>query len=111
MSITVCVAPSHSTLTPKQSETNLTGTSVLPFKIFAGTSSVIGCPFLYAVVLFIVRDMLISPLVAVTVCVSPFHSTSAPIFSNIALKGTNVLPFSIIGNWSKLITPLLYYKI
>ena len=103
--ITDWISPFQSTPTPKQSETNLTGTRVLPFMILAGTSRETCTPLTIAVVLSMVNLIIVpfSVLFAITVCVSPSHSTVAPIFSNIALSGSYVLPFSITGSWSNAI--------
>ena len=81
----------------KLSDTALTGTSVLSSTILAGTSSAIDSSFLKSSLLSIVIFITSSPRVAVTVLVSPSQSTFAPSASNIALIGTSVLSFSIIG--------------
>jgi len=89
--VTVLVAPFQLTLTPNDSATNLSGTSVLPLTTTPGWSIVTDTPFTVAVALPIVSLTTVSPFVAVTVCAAPFQSTEAPSASKIARIGTIVL--------------------
>lgn len=75
------------------SETNFSGIIVLPLIIYEGTASFTGWPFTYATVCPMVRLMIVSSLVAVTVLVRLSQSILAPSCSNIALMGTIVVHF------------------
>ena len=71
--ITVLVVPSQSTFSPRASEINLTGTSVLLFTICAGTSSVTALPSTYAVAESIVILISFPFLITVTHFVASSH--------------------------------------
>mgnify|MGYP004664116033 CR=1 FL=1 len=94
---TVFVSPSQPTLQLSASESALTGIRVLLFIMHGGTSQLNVLPFtvnqLFPICILTVSAF----LVAVTVVVSSFHSTSNPNSSNIFLIGTSVRLSFIIG--------------
>lgn len=66
----------HFTSAFKLSAMNLTGTNVLEFLIFAGTSNSTGSLLIYAVLSSIFKDMVVLSFLAIAVLFVSSHSTS-----------------------------------
>ena len=71
------------------------------FLILAGTSRGQTCPSTVGRVEPIGKTTVVVPLTEVTVRVLLSQFTLAPMASNMALRGTRVRPFSIMGGTSK----------
>ena len=97
----VFVCSSQTTFNPNCSPTKRNGTNTLSATILAGISRDISSPFFCAILPSTAMDMTLSSFFMVTTSLEADQSTSAPIFSAIALTGTIAISFSKKGGASK----------
>lgn len=106
--VIVLVASAHMTEQPRFSETNLSGSIVLPLMISGTTLALagsigVGMPFTAAVPLPIQSSREVFPRLTVALRTVPSQPTDPPSASMIARMGTKVRPFLMTGGESSVI--------